>query len=138
MSGASLIPLATKVQMARTVRDIIAKKVKSPGGKKGYYSIDGTWHSGGIRSRAQGVREAESRIGNSLIVEFGTLQVPTFIFRFEIVIHQWSIKEPSWNVLAPAREAFLNTFQHELRKRIRSEDVIKYMLTGRVTIRGEE
>lgn len=132
MSMASMLPLATKVQMASAIN----RYLTGAEAKKGYRDIDGKWHGDGIRSRAQGVREAEKRI-RSHVIEFGTPQAPIFIFRFEIVVYQWERWENVWAAIEEGREQFLLTYKDELRKRIKSEDIIRYMLTGRTTTRGE-
>lgn len=134
MSMASMIPLATKVQTAAYIERQLAKATTP---KKGWRDIDGNWHGETLRSRAQGIREAEKRIGNKHIIDFGSPQTPTFVFRFEIVIYQWARWENAWRAMEEGRAQFLLTYRDELRKRIRSEDIIRYMLTGRTTIRGE-
>lgn len=134
MSMASMMPLASKVQMASEIeRKLIG--ITEP--KKGWVDISGNYHSEGLRSRSRGMLEAQSRLGDKHYIEFGSPSTPKLTFRFEIVIYQWKYWENAWNAIAQGRDAFLSTYEVELPKRIRVEDVVKYLLTGRVTFRGE-
>lgn len=134
MSRASLLPLAGKVRIASEVRKYLSD---STGFKRGWTDIEGNYHPEGFRSRARGESEARKRLGTAQEISFGSLQSPSFVFYFEIVIYQWELHENKWRALDAGREAFEKTLPVELAKRIRSQDIINYMLTGRLINRGE-
>lgn len=136
MSRASLLPLAAKVQYATELQRYLTRGNTA---KKGWTDIDGVYHPDGFRSKTQGVRESESKLGSTQRIEFGTPLAPTMLFEFEIAIYQWAKweNEANWNALGKGVEAFQATFNYEFNKRVRVSDIIKYLETGRTTDRSQ-
>lgn len=117
MSKASIIPLGRAVAANyRTINKSIGAIVGGGSmGKKGYVSLDGTYHPDVWRTRQLGEQLGQKAFSFDL----GVPEAPYFKFNFHIVVFQHKFHEPEWDSLAEGKAAFLDFYHQEFPKRMK-------------------
>jgi len=130
MSRASFLPLAANIKLAKLISADLAGKAKFPA-----RTLEGDIIPGRPKSRTLGRELGESAYD----LEFGTPQIPKFKFNFRIVIFQYRLNEyglgnnrQHWRSLEKGREAFIDHFNGNFTKYVRSQDILNWLITGRV------
>ena len=135
MSAASFQPLAAEVGM----KTAIIQSLRGFGPKRGHKNIRDSRFQDNVaqyKSRALGQRLGEKAYD----LDFGDHERPIFKFTFKIVIFQYYLHENSmnysdsqnWQSLNQAKTAFLEYYNGNLSKYVKSKDIIQWLLTGRI------
>lgn len=131
MSMASMLPLASKVRAAKLLQERISSEKGDH--KKNFYTFPG-----GVKTDRKKMPSKGEAAGRKALssrkhdISFGTPSAPQLIFKFEVVVFQFQIREHGlddnspWAAIEAGRAAFLARWQEVLPKYIRSKDIIDW------------
>lgn len=130
MSRASFYGVASQVKLGGDImRDVMGQ---SRGPKRTYVDIHGTVHHGVQKSATMG-KFLSQEPGEAYDIQFGTPETPDLLFKFNIVVFQYKLREKgfrgesAWDSLAVGKTAFLETWATVFPQRIKTRDISEFL-----------